>query len=109
MGHALRKVLGVLVRQQGWGLAQGLPVLARQAGVGELAGSSLKAALDLDWDDPATRDVALGRVLAAVDQVEAWVATRPGGDAPLSAPVEPCLPPRTDGMASAIDPAEDPW
>jgi len=29
VGHALRKVLGVLVRQQGWGLPQGLPVLAR--------------------------------------------------------------------------------
>jgi hypothetical protein len=82
MGHALRKVLGVLVRQQGWGLAQGLPVVAAQAGVPELAASSLKAALDLDWDDPATRDVALGMVLAAADQVEAWVATRPDREAP---------------------------
>jgi hypothetical protein len=82
VGHALRKVLGVMVRQQGWGLAQGLPVVAAQAGVGELAASSLKAALDLDWDDPATRDQALGMVLGAMARLEAWVATQPGGADP---------------------------
>ena len=91
VGHALRKVLGVLVRQQGWGLAQGLPVVAEQAGVGELAASSLKAALDLDWDDPATRDQALGMILGAMEGLEAFVATQPGGDDPRVA----------DGLAAA--------
>jgi hypothetical protein len=85
VGHALRKVLGVLVRQQGWGLAQGLPVVAAQAGVGELAASSLKAALDLDWDDPATRDMALGMVLGVMGRLGAWVAARPGGQDPQAA------------------------
>jgi hypothetical protein len=79
LGHALRKVVGVLVRQQGRGLTE-LPAVAEQAGVGILAGSSLKAALDLDWDDPAARDQALGLVLAAVAQVEALVADAPGMD-----------------------------
>jgi hypothetical protein len=60
LGHALRKALGVLARQQGQGLAEGTRVLATQARVGELAASSLKAALDLDWDDPAARQHALG-------------------------------------------------
>jgi Transposase DDE domain/Transposase domain (DUF772) len=73
LGHALRKVVGVLVRQQGRGLTE-LPRVAEQAGVGLLAGSSLKAALDLDWDDPGARDQALGLVLAAVAQVETLVA-----------------------------------
>jgi Transposase DDE domain len=82
LGHALRKVLGVLVRQQGWGLAQGLAVLAERAGTPELAASSLKAALDLDWDDPGTRDQALGMVLGAAERLEAWVATQPGGQDP---------------------------
>jgi hypothetical protein len=82
MGHALRKVLGVLVRQQGWGLAQGLGVVAGEAAAPELAASSLKAALDLDWDDPAARDHALGIVLGAAERVEAWVATQPGGQDP---------------------------
>jgi hypothetical protein len=70
LGHALRKVVGVLARQQGWGLAEGTRVLAEQAGVAELAASSLKAALDLDWDDPAALPHALGVVLAAVGRVE---------------------------------------
>jgi hypothetical protein len=76
VGHALRKVLGVLVRQQGWGLAWGLPVMAEQAGVGELA------ALDLERDDPTTRDLALGMVLGAAERLEGWVATQPGGNDP---------------------------
>ena len=46
LGHALRKVVVVLARQQGWGLAEGTRVLATRAGAPVLAASSLKAALD---------------------------------------------------------------
>jgi hypothetical protein len=74
LGHALRKVVGVLARQQGWGLAEGVRVLAEQAGAPELAASSLKAALDLDWDDEAALTQALGVVLTAVGRVEALAA-----------------------------------
>lgn len=35
---------------------------------------SLKTALDIDWDDAGQRADALGRLLAEVDRVEAWVA-----------------------------------
>jgi Transposase DDE domain len=83
MGHALRKALGVIARQQGWGLAEGTAALAAQAGAGVLDGSSLKAALDTDWDDPAAREHALGVVLAALEQVEGLVATHP--QVPLAA------------------------
>ncbi|GII56035.1 hypothetical protein Pth03_44240 [Planotetraspora thailandica] len=38
-------------------------MLAGQAGAPQLAGSSLKAALDADWDDPAARGQALAVVL----------------------------------------------
>jgi transposase len=75
MGHALRKALGVLAAGQG--LADGVADLAGQAGTPMLASSSLKAALDLDWDDPAARDGALVEVLAALDAVEAFVAAQP--------------------------------
>jgi len=45
LGHALRKALGVIARQQGRGLAD----IAVEAGAGVLrSGGSLKAALDLD-------------------------------------------------------------
>src|SRR5919197_2378903 len=81
LGHALRKVVGVLARQQGWGLAEGTGALAEQAGTPQLAASSLKAALDLDWDDPAAPTHALGVVLAAIGPVEALAAER-GGAAP---------------------------
>jgi hypothetical protein len=74
MGHALRKALGVIARQQGWGLTEGTMALAEHAGVPLLAASSLKAALDLDWDDPAVRDDALRMVLGCLEAVEAFVA-----------------------------------
>jgi hypothetical protein len=74
LGHALRKVVGVLARQQGWGLAEGTRVLAERAGTPELAASSLKAALDLDWDDEAALTQALGVVLGAVGRVHELAA-----------------------------------
>jgi hypothetical protein len=45
--------------------------VAAQAGVPQLAASSLKAALDRDWDDPAAREEALALVLGFLGQVEA--------------------------------------
>ena len=85
LGHALRKVVGVLARQQGWGLAEGTRVLAERAGTPELAASSLKAALDLDWDDPAALQHALGVVLGAVGRVEGLAAELGGSQDPAVA------------------------
>src|SRR5262245_52025903 len=39
--------------------------------------SSLKAALDLDWDDPTAPAAALERLLGEVDRMERWVAAQP--------------------------------
>lgn len=78
MGHALKKALGVIARQQGRELAD----IAAEAGAGLVAGSSVKAALDLDWDDPATSGQALGQVLAALDQAEHWLADQPAAADP---------------------------
>jgi transposase len=86
MGHALRKALGVIAVSQGRGQAAGIPAVAGQAGVPQLAASSLKAALDRDWDDPAARDEALALVLGFLGQVEAFAAGQPGGEA-ASGPV----------------------
>jgi hypothetical protein len=82
LGHALRKVVGVLARQQGWGLAEGTAVLAERAGVPMLAASSLKAALDCDWDDPSACQQALGVIVAAVGQVEQFAVCQPGAEDP---------------------------
>jgi Transposase DDE domain/Transposase domain (DUF772) len=85
MGHALRKALGVIAAVQGWGQAAGIAVMAGLAGVPQLAGSSLKAALDLDWDDPTARDRALAEVLGLLDQVEAFIAGWAGEEAAVTA------------------------
>jgi hypothetical protein len=92
LGHALRKALGVIARQQGRGLpwTAGVAAVATEAGVPELGGPSVKAALDCDWDDPAARDGALGVVLGFLEAVDAFaagqqVAAVPGVDAALGA------------------------
>ena len=90
MGHALRKALGVIAVLQGWGQAGGTAIVAAQAGVPQLAASSLKAALDKDWDDPATADQALAQVLGFPGQVEQFVAGWAGGQAAASAVAVAC-------------------
>ena len=85
LGHALRKALGVMARQQGRELA----AVAVDAGAAVVAQSSLKAALDQDWDDPAALPEALAVVLTALDRVERWLAPDAAATAvlPLAAPV----------------------
>jgi hypothetical protein len=73
LGHALRKALGVIAGQQG----RELTAVAQEAGAEVVAGSSLKAALDLDWDDSEARHQALTQVLGALEQVEAWLCEHP--------------------------------
>src|SRR4051812_44638468 len=59
LGHALRKAVGVIARQQG----RGLRAVAEEAGASLVAGPSLKAALDLDWDDVTAQQHALTMML----------------------------------------------
>jgi hypothetical protein len=74
LGHALRKALGVIARQQGRGLAE----LAAEAGAPLVGGPlSLKAALDLDWGDAGARSQGLRVVLQALAAVERWLEGQP--------------------------------
>ena len=70
LGHALRKALEVIAKKS----QQYLEQIAQQAGAEIVAKTSLKAALDLDWDDPNAREQALTTILQALNQVETWVA-----------------------------------
>jgi hypothetical protein len=74
LGHALRKALGVIADQQGWGLAE---VAAEAQAEVLISGSSLKAALDRNWDDLQQRQEALTMVLTALSAVERWLETQP--------------------------------
>jgi hypothetical protein len=57
----------------------------RDAGVTLLGAGSLKAALDIDWGDPAAQAEALARLLAEVDRLEAWVASHVADAPPVQA------------------------
>ena len=69
LGHALRKAVSVIARQQGRGLTE----MADEAGAPILKSSSLKTALDLNWDDPIERQNALSIILNSLDSVEEWM------------------------------------
>lgn len=84
LGHALRKALSVIAAQQGRELA----AVATEAGAQLVSSSSLKAALDLDWDDPEQKNQALVQVLGALTQVETYLNTQGERGEPV---VENCL------------------
>jgi hypothetical protein len=86
LGHALRKALDVIARQQGREVA----AVAQEAGAELVTGSSLKAALDIEWDNPQARAQALTQVLAALENVEQWLDHHPEV-IPQGSPVPECL------------------
>ncbi|MDJ0719860.1 MAG: transposase [Prochloraceae cyanobacterium] len=69
LGHALRKALTVIARFS----QRELEAVAAEARAEIVASSSLKAALDLDWDDPVAKAQALATILQALEQVESLV------------------------------------
>jgi transposase len=73
LGHALKKALSVIARQQGRELTE----IASQMDADLVAGSSLKAALDLNWDDPEEKVLALGMVLGVLYRVETHLDLEP--------------------------------
>lgn len=73
LGHALRKALGIIAQDQ----ARDLKEVATEAGAPWVADSSLKAALDLDWDDPVAKTQALSTILQALDEVEFRLQQQP--------------------------------
>lgn len=85
LGHALKKALGVIARQQGRGLAE----VAKEAGAAIVGSAkSLKAALDLDWDNHQERQQALVEVLGTLDSVERWLDGGSAGEAALISGME---------------------
>src|SRR5262245_13654432 len=69
IGHAVRDVLRTVAARLGVSVEQA----AERAGVPLVVGSSLKAALDIDWDDPAQKQQALDRLLTQVHALDAFL------------------------------------
>jgi IS5 family transposase len=80
LGHALKKAMSAVADQQGKELVE----VAKEAGAELVYGSSLKAALDRDWDQQIQKDEALGLVLNVLRAVETWVQTLQQEDAQLA-------------------------
>lgn len=78
LGHALRKALELIARQQQLEYED----VASQSGASLLVGPSLKAALDRDWDEPEARTEALKTILQLLDKVESWVEEQDNLDDP---------------------------
>ncbi len=82
VGHALQKVMRVVADQQGRELVE----VAQEAGTGMVCETSLKAALDRDWDQLGQREEALSLVLTVLRAVETWVRTLSEEEAHLAEP-----------------------
>ena len=82
VGHALKKVLRAVADQQGRELVE----VAHEAGAEQVCATSLKAALDRDWDRQGQREEALSLVLNLLQAVETWVQTLPQEEAEQAQP-----------------------
>jgi hypothetical protein len=106
LGHALKKVMRVMADQQGRELVE----VADEARAHIVCATSVKAALDQDWDQATTRQKALSLILQVLDAVDTWVQTLPQKEAALAQPslkiaqqiVAQDIETNTDGKASLI-------
>jgi hypothetical protein len=80
IGHALKKVLQVVAEQR----AKELGEVGKEASAELVCTTSLKAALDRDWDRLTEREEALTLVLQVLQAVETWVQTLPQEEAELA-------------------------
>jgi Transposase DDE domain/Transposase domain (DUF772) len=82
VGHALKKVIRVVADQQGRELVE----VAKEARAEMVCETSLKAALDRDWDQVGQREEALSLVLKLLQAVETWVQSLQQEEADLAQP-----------------------
>ncbi len=72
----------VVADQQGRELVE----VANEARAHIVCATSVKAALDQDWDQATTRQKALSLILQVLDAVDTWVQTLPQEEAALAQP-----------------------
>jgi hypothetical protein len=72
LGHAGRKIVECVAAV----LETDADEVCQQAGAPLLAASSIKAGLDVDWNDPEQKADALNTLCRQLDRLSAWVAKR---------------------------------
>ena len=75
--NLIGRALSAVVTCAAKAVARPRGTVVAEAGLTLVDRSSLKAALDIDWDDPAARAAALERLLNEVERMEQWVAIQP--------------------------------
>jgi hypothetical protein len=103
LGHALRKALVVIARSSQRNLAS----VSAEAGAEWVAASSLKAALDLDWNNPVAKAQALSTILTALDEVESWLQENSHLDAATSTQAQETLAIGRQVQAQDVEEASD--
>ena len=76
--NLIGKALSTVVDCAAKTLGRSRDEVVEEAGLSVLRGPSIKAALDIDWDDPEQKDEALQVLLAEVDRLESWVKKHAG-------------------------------
>jgi hypothetical protein len=64
--------------------------ILREVGLTVLGGPSIKASLDLDWDDPTERQRGLDRLVSEAEALQKWVLAR-AGEAAEKPPLDQAL------------------
>lgn len=72
LAHAARNVVRCAARVLGWPVDR----VCTEAGIPLLAGSSIKAALDIDWNDAGEKAAALTAFARQLDTLQAWLERR---------------------------------
>lgn len=102
LGHAGRKIAQCMASV----LDTSLEEVCTQAGAPLLAGSSIKAALDVDWSDAEQKAEALNRLCTQLERLSAWVERRHPEhleEAPLSRYIEALAQVRKQDLEPAPD------
>ena len=69
LGHAARNIVTCVALMLGLPFAE----VAAQAGIPLLNASSIKAGLDMSWDNPGAKKEALNELVAQLDSLQVWV------------------------------------
>lgn len=72
LAHAARNVVGCAAGLLGWSHAE----VSRQAGIPLLLPSSIKRALDIDWNDPVAKADAMTTFAHQLDALQSWIVRR---------------------------------
>ena len=97
LAHAARNVVSCAAGVLGWTEEK----VCRQAGIPLLVESSIKRALDIDWNDAVEKTVAIKTFSRQLDALQAWIARRLPEEIakpPLKEPVETLVQIRTQDL-----------